>query len=180
MRTSASRVGLTPSPTCHPGQGGSRKGMRPFGNETGRVNVSPPWETDGGFFMSEAAKPTEATYADLYSAHGRVEPNEECPGKPGLERGAFTFVAPAAGENAQRQRSSGNPDSVSVVARSFYRGRTVPTRPLPDRHASPKRDDRTVQRVGACPRNEAKVGKQRVEKWLQQQRPELNEDAEEY
>ena len=38
----ASRVGLTPSPTCLPGQGGSRKGMRPFGNETGRAIVSPP------------------------------------------------------------------------------------------------------------------------------------------
>ena len=37
----ASRVGLTPSPTCLPGQGGSRKGMRPFGNETGRASVSP-------------------------------------------------------------------------------------------------------------------------------------------
>jgi len=45
---SASRVGLTPSPTCLPGQGGSRKGMRPFGNETGRANVSPPRETGGG------------------------------------------------------------------------------------------------------------------------------------
>src|SRR6516164_6247253 len=38
---SASRVGLTPSPTCLPGQGGSRKGMRPFGNETGRANRQP-------------------------------------------------------------------------------------------------------------------------------------------
>src|SRR5262249_15339340 len=38
----ASRVGLTPSPTCLPGQGGSRKGMRPFGNETGHAIVSPP------------------------------------------------------------------------------------------------------------------------------------------
>ena len=37
----ASRVGLTPSPTCLPGQGGSRKGMRPFGNETGRANRQP-------------------------------------------------------------------------------------------------------------------------------------------
>ena len=33
----ASRVGLTPAPTCLPGQGGSRKGMRPFGNEAGRA-----------------------------------------------------------------------------------------------------------------------------------------------
>ncbi len=24
--------------------------MRPFGNETGRANVSPPWETYGGRF----------------------------------------------------------------------------------------------------------------------------------
>ena len=37
----ASRVGLTPSPTCLPGQGGSRKGMRPFGNETGRAKRLP-------------------------------------------------------------------------------------------------------------------------------------------
>jgi hypothetical protein len=41
-KSCASRVGLTPSPTCLPGQGGSRKGMRPFGNETGRAIVSPP------------------------------------------------------------------------------------------------------------------------------------------
>src|SRR4051794_40262750 len=52
MLWSASRAGLTPSPTCLPGQGGSRKGMRPFGNETVRAIVSPPRETDGGFFMS--------------------------------------------------------------------------------------------------------------------------------
>jgi len=47
----ASRVGLTPSPTCLPGQGGSRKGMRPFGNETGRANSSALCgQTDGGNF----------------------------------------------------------------------------------------------------------------------------------
>jgi hypothetical protein len=34
-----------------PEQGGSRKGMRPFGNETGRAKVSPP--VNGGFFMSK-------------------------------------------------------------------------------------------------------------------------------
>jgi len=50
----ASRVGLTPSPTCLPGQGGSRKGMRPFGNETGRANSSALLgQTDGGSFMSK-------------------------------------------------------------------------------------------------------------------------------
>jgi hypothetical protein len=49
----ASRVGLTPSPTCQswarwiPGRGCGH-----FGNETGRANVSPPRETGGGFFMS--------------------------------------------------------------------------------------------------------------------------------
>ena len=32
---SASRVGFRASPTCPPGQGGSRKGMRPIGNEAG-------------------------------------------------------------------------------------------------------------------------------------------------
>src|SRR5262249_35991813 len=47
---SASRAGLTSSPTCLPGQGGSRKGMRPFGNETGRAIVSPPRPNDGGSF----------------------------------------------------------------------------------------------------------------------------------
>src|SRR6266540_3066003 len=58
----ASRVGLTPAPTCLPGQGGSRKGMRPFGNETGRTIVSPPrsnrWRF---FFMSDttASLPNE-------------------------------------------------------------------------------------------------------------------------
>jgi hypothetical protein len=31
----ASRVGLTPSPTCHTGQGGSRKGMRPHRQRNG-------------------------------------------------------------------------------------------------------------------------------------------------
>lgn len=51
MVTTASREGLTPSPTCPPGQGGSRKGMWPVGNETGRTSVSPPRETDGGFFV---------------------------------------------------------------------------------------------------------------------------------
>src|SRR5262249_37862272 len=53
----ASRVGLTPSPTCLPGQGGSRKGMRPFGNETGRADRQPssvkPME---GIFMSDTSK----------------------------------------------------------------------------------------------------------------------------
>jgi hypothetical protein len=33
--------GLTPSPTCLPGQGGSRKGMRPVGNEAGRTRRQP-------------------------------------------------------------------------------------------------------------------------------------------
>ena len=33
-------VAEKPSPTCLPGQGGSRKGMRPFGNETGRAMVA--------------------------------------------------------------------------------------------------------------------------------------------
>jgi hypothetical protein len=46
-------LGLAPSPTCLPGQGGSRKGMRPFGNETGRAIVTPPRSNDGGFFMSK-------------------------------------------------------------------------------------------------------------------------------
>src|SRR5262245_51283565 len=49
-------LGLTPSPTCLPGQGGSRKGMRPFGNETGRAIVSPPGSTHGGFFMPKNGK----------------------------------------------------------------------------------------------------------------------------
>jgi hypothetical protein len=44
--------GPTPSPTCLPGQGGSRKGMRPLGNEAGRASCRPPQETDGGIFMS--------------------------------------------------------------------------------------------------------------------------------
>src|SRR5262249_3747352 len=49
----ASRVGLTPSPTCLPGQGGSRKGMRPFGNETGRAIVSPPRSNRWRVFVSK-------------------------------------------------------------------------------------------------------------------------------
>ena len=49
----ASREGLTPSPTCRPGQGGSREGMRPIGNDTGRAAVSPPRQCDGGSFMPD-------------------------------------------------------------------------------------------------------------------------------
>jgi SpoVK/Ycf46/Vps4 family AAA+-type ATPase len=47
----ASRAGLTPSPTCLPGQGGSRKGMRPS-SATKRVAREPALlgQTDGGFF----------------------------------------------------------------------------------------------------------------------------------
>ena len=52
----ASRVGLTPSPTCHTGQGGSRKGMRPLRQRNGsRESVSPPRETGGGFFIWNGA-----------------------------------------------------------------------------------------------------------------------------
>ena len=48
----ASRVGLTPSPTCHTGQGGSRKGMWPLRQRNGsHENVSPPRKTGGGFFI---------------------------------------------------------------------------------------------------------------------------------
>jgi hypothetical protein len=54
---SASRVGLTPSPTCQTGQGGSRKGMRPLRQRNGsRDNVSPPRITDGGIFYVEGAE----------------------------------------------------------------------------------------------------------------------------
>jgi hypothetical protein len=38
----ASREGLSPSPTCHPGQGGSRKGMRPFRQRYGSRGCQPP------------------------------------------------------------------------------------------------------------------------------------------
>src|SRR6266436_5264368 len=70
----ASRVGLTPSPTCLPGQGGSRKGMRPFGNETGRANRQPSsGQTDGGcfYFMSHTSKrlpdESETPFVDPWS-----------------------------------------------------------------------------------------------------------------
>src|SRR4029453_5789401 len=50
----ASRVGLTPSPTCLPGQGGSRKGMRPLRQRNGSRDLSAllgqPME---GFFMGK-------------------------------------------------------------------------------------------------------------------------------
>src|SRR5215470_17720920 len=50
----ASREGQLPSPTCLPGQGGSRKGMRPVGNETGaRETVALLGQTGGGFFMTK-------------------------------------------------------------------------------------------------------------------------------
>src|ERR1700688_3107221 len=43
-----------PRQPAKPGQGGSRKGMRPLRQRNGsRVIVSPPRETDGGFFMSK-------------------------------------------------------------------------------------------------------------------------------
>ena len=49
----ASRAGLTPSPTCLPGQGGSRKGMRPLRQRNGSHECQPssvkPME---GFSMS--------------------------------------------------------------------------------------------------------------------------------
>jgi hypothetical protein len=66
----ASRVGLTPSPTCLPGQGGSCKGMRPFGNETGRTLLG---QTMEGFLMSDRASGLsnegEAPFVDPWS-HG--------------------------------------------------------------------------------------------------------------
>ena len=37
----ASREGLTPPPTCHPGQGGSRKGMRPLRQRNGSHERQP-------------------------------------------------------------------------------------------------------------------------------------------
>ena len=50
----ASRVGLTPSPTCHTGQGGSRKGMRPLRQRNGsHENVSPPLENRRRVFYLE-------------------------------------------------------------------------------------------------------------------------------
>ena len=62
----ASRAGLTPSPTCLPGQGGSRKGMRPR-SATNRVAraVSPPRKPMEGFSMSkhERDRPTITTGA---------------------------------------------------------------------------------------------------------------------
>src|SRR5262245_37353139 len=52
----ASRVGPTPSPTCHTGQGGSRKGMRPLRQRNGSHEiVNPPRETGGGFFIWSGA-----------------------------------------------------------------------------------------------------------------------------
>ena len=36
-----------------PEQGGSRKGMRPLGNETGRAKVSPPVKPTEGFYVEE-------------------------------------------------------------------------------------------------------------------------------
>jgi hypothetical protein len=72
----ASRVGLTPSPTCLPGQGGSRKGMRPFGNETGRATVSLPRSSDGGFMSDAASDPPnerEVPFVDPWSK----EPNHQ-------------------------------------------------------------------------------------------------------
>ena len=53
----ASRVGLTPSPTCQPGQGGSRKGMRPFGNETGRARLSALLGKPTEGFLCQKRKP---------------------------------------------------------------------------------------------------------------------------
>ena len=48
---SASREGLTPSPTCHTGQGGSRKGMWPLRQRNGSHERQPSSaQTDGGFF----------------------------------------------------------------------------------------------------------------------------------
>src|SRR5262245_1866953 len=52
----ASRVGPTPSPTCHTEQGGSRKGMRPLRQRNGSYEiVNPPRETGGGFFIWSGA-----------------------------------------------------------------------------------------------------------------------------
>ena len=44
----AFRVGSTPTPTCLPGQGGSRKRMRPSRQPSGKVD--PPLFPNGGFF----------------------------------------------------------------------------------------------------------------------------------
>src|SRR5262245_21902595 len=50
--TTASREGLTPSPTCSPGQGGSRKGMRPLRQRNGSRECQPSSDqTDGGFYV---------------------------------------------------------------------------------------------------------------------------------
>lgn len=58
----ASREGLTPSPTCLPGQGGSRKGMRPVGNEAGRTRRQPLLRKsmEGGLFSR--SKPYASAY----------------------------------------------------------------------------------------------------------------------
>jgi hypothetical protein len=51
MLAPASRAGLTPSPTCLPGQGGSRKGMWPFRQRNGSQRLSALLgQADGGFF----------------------------------------------------------------------------------------------------------------------------------
>src|SRR6516162_10847839 len=60
----ASRAGLTPSPTCLPGQGGSRKGMWPLRQRNGSHERQPssvkPME---GFSMSKV----RTTAVDLFT-----------------------------------------------------------------------------------------------------------------
>jgi hypothetical protein len=61
-----------PSPTCLPGQGGSRKGMRPIGNETGRTSISPPRSLMEGFMLLSAEQSGEDMLSAVDSSrHGR-------------------------------------------------------------------------------------------------------------
>jgi hypothetical protein len=56
--------------------------MRPFGNETGRANVSPPRETDGGIFMSKRKSNTLATGSSELTSAGipwSEVPHAPCP-----------------------------------------------------------------------------------------------------
>jgi hypothetical protein len=98
----ASRVGLTPSPTC-PSLGkvaSAKAGCGRSGNQTGTPLVSPPrCETDGGFFMVKYVPKAKRVYdpkdPDRFS-YERITPEAEAEFYRLIGDGPVAFTRPKA------------------------------------------------------------------------------------